>query len=143
MKCEIIIDENATPKVVIYTDKKTALTQTIEKLCADDDLSFVGYKDKEMVVLDITQINCFVIEADKVYAMTQSGKYLLKSRLYRIEEMLSDNFIKINQSCIANIKKIKRFDASISGQLTVYFDNGYRDYVSRRNVKAIKQKFGL
>lgn len=143
MKCEIIIDENATNKVVIYTDKKTALTQTIEKLCADDDLSLVGYKDREAVVLDITQVNCFVIEADKVYALTQSGKYLLKSRLYRIEEMLSDNFIKINQSCIANIKMIKRFDASISGQLTVYFDNGYRDYVSRRNVKAIKQKFGL
>jgi len=143
MKCEIIIDENATNRVVIYTDKKTALTQTIEKLCADDDLSLVGYKEREAVVLDITQVNCFVIEADKVYALTQSGKYLLKSRLYRIEEMLSDNFIKINQSCIANIKMIKRFDASISGQLTVYFDNGYRDYVSRRNVKAIKQKFGL
>ena len=143
MKCEIIIDENATNRVVIYTDKKTALTQTIEKLCADDDLSLVGYKEREAVVLDITQVNCFVIEADKVYALTQSGKYLLKSRLYRIEEMLSDNFIKINQSCIANIKMIKRFDASISGQLTVYFNNGYRDYVSRRNVKAIKQKFGL
>lgn len=143
MKCEIIIDENADRRVVIYTDKKSALTDTIQMLCADDDVSLVGYRDRESVLLDMTKVNCFVVEAEKVFAMTQEGKYQLKGRLYQIEEMLSDNFIRINQSCIANIKMIKRFDASISGQLTVYFQNGYRDFVSRRNIKKIKQKFNI
>ena len=143
MKCEVVIDKCEPKRVVIYTDKRSALTETIERLCADDDLSLVGYKDKESVLLDIAKVNCFMVEAEKVFALTNDGRYQLKCRLYQIEDMLSDNFIKINQSCIANIKMIKRFDASISGQLTVYFQNGYRDYVSRRNIKAVKQKFGL
>ena len=143
MKCEVVIDKAEPKRVVVYTDKRTALTDTIERLCADDDLSLVGYKEKESVLLDIAKVNCFMVEAEKVFAMTSDGRYQLKGRLYQIEDMLSDNFIKINQSCVANIKMIKRFDASISGQLTVYFQNGYRDYVSRRNIKAVKQKFGL
>ena len=143
MKCEVVIDKDEPKRVVIYTDKRSALTETIERLCADDDLSLVGCKDKESVILDIIKVNCFMVEADKVFALTNDGRYQLKCRLYQIEDMLSDNFIKINQSCIANIKMIKRFDASISGQLTVYFQNGHRDYVSRRKIKAVKQKFGL
>ncbi len=143
MKCEIVINENADKRVVIYTDKRSALTDTIQKLCADDDVSLIGYGQREGVLLDMAKVNCFIVEMDKVYALTTDGKYQLKGRLYQIEEMLSDNFIRINQSCIANIKMIKRFDASISGQLTVYFQNGYRDFVSRRNIKKIKQKFNI
>lgn len=143
MKCEIIIDENASNKVVIYTDRKTPLVEMIERLCADDDLSLIGYKDKQTYLLDSAKINCFIVEADKIYALATDGKYQLKSRLYQIEEKLSDNFIKINQSCIANVKMIKKFDASVSGVLTVYFQNGYRDYVSRRNLKSVKQKLGI
>lgn len=143
MKCEIIIDPNQENKVVIYTTKMTQLVENIEKLCADDDVSLIGYVGKNSEILDMSLVICFVVEAEKVFAMTSDGKYLLKSRLYQIEEMLSDNFIKINQSCIANIKKIKRFDASITGTLSVCFENGYKDYVSRRNVKKVKQKFGL
>ena len=115
---------------MMLTDKqfyKAALDLSIPQMKEARDLFFEGKK----------------AEAEKVFAMTSDGRYQLKGRLYQIEDMLSDNFIKINQSCVANIKMIKRFDASISGQLTVYFQNGYRDYVSRRNIKAVKQKFGL
>jgi len=143
MKCEVIIEENSCEKVVIYAKKRTQLVDMIEKLCADDDLVLMGYKDKQTFVLDPLQINCFMVESDKVYAICDEGRYQIKARLYQIEEQLSDNFIKINQSCVANIKKIKRFDASVSGVLIVYFQSGYRDYVSRRNLKNVKQKLGL
>ena len=143
MKCEIVISNENDKKIVIYTDKRSALTDTIEKLCSDDDLSLWGYKDRETVLLDMAKVNCFELEDDKVYALTVDGKYQMKGRLYQIEDILSDNFMKINQSCIANIKMIKKFDASISGQLVVYFQNGYKDYVSRRNIKNVKKKLGI
>jgi len=60
-----------------------------------------------------------------------------------LEEKLSSDFIKINQSCIVNIKKIEKFSASIYGTLNIKLKNGYSDYVSRRNMKKIKERFGL
>ena len=84
-----------------------------------------------------------MVEDGKVYALTESEKYRLKQRLYLLEEMLDVSFVKINKSCIANIRKIKKFDASFSGTLTVVFKNGYRDYVSRRNLKSVKERLGV
>ena len=57
--------------------------------------------------------------------------------------MLGDDYLKINQSCIVNIKAIKQFDVSLGGSLMISLKNGYRDYVSRRQVKAVKERIGF
>ena len=143
MKCRIFIDKEHEEEVLIYVHEKTPLVDKIEKLISDDTFELIGYKDREAVRLCINDVNCFVAEDNKVFAMTESEKFSLRFRLYQIEDNLSDNFIRINQSCIANINMIDRFDASISGTLVVRFKNGYRDFVSRRQVKNVKERFGL
>ena len=60
-----------------------------------------------------------------------------------IEEMLDESFVKINQSCLGNVKKIARFDASIGGSLMVTFRNAHRDYVSRRQLKTVKERMHI
>ena len=143
MRCRIFIDKEHEEEILIYAHEKTPLVDRIEKLVSDDSFELIGYKDREAVRLDTADVICFVAEDNKVFAMTESEKFSLRLRLYQIEENLSDNFVRINQSCIANINKIDRFDASISGTLMVRFKNGYRDFVSRRQVKNIKERFGL
>ena len=103
---------------------------------------FIGYKENEAMMLDINDINCFITENNKVFAMTDE-KLLIKERLYKVEEKLDDNFIKINQSCLANIKKIVKVQATFSGSLSVVFRNGYTDYISRRNLKNVKERLGV
>jgi DNA-binding LytR/AlgR family response regulator len=83
------------------------------------------------------------VEAGKVYAMTLNHKWQLKGRLYQVEELLPSSFVKINQSCLANIRKIQRFQSTIGGTLQVVFENGYVDYVSRRQLKTVKERLGL
>ena len=78
-----------------------------------------------------------------MYAVCEKNKYLLKKRLYLLEEKLPESFVKINQSCLANIKKTERFDTSISGTLKIRFKNGDTDYVSRRQLKAVKERLGI
>ena len=95
------------------------------------------------IKLEIDEIYCIITENNKVIALTDNGKFLLKHRMYQLEEKLPQNFIKINQSCIANINEIKRFDSSISGTLKVVFKNGFSDYVSRRNIKSVKERLGV
>lgn len=143
MKVEIVINKECEEKVVIYTHEKTQLVNEIEELIGNYNVDLIGYADDIAIKLSLGEIYCFLTEDNKVFAMTEKGKYRLKYRLYQIEENLDNNFVKINQSCIANIKKIDQFVSTIGGSLTVVLKNGYKDYVSRRNLKNVKERLGL
>ena len=143
MKCTLIITDEHEEEVVIYARERTKLTNDIEMLVCGSVPELIGYKENEVVKLTSDLISCFTVEGNKVYALTDSEKLQIKLRLYQLEEMLPDTFVKINQSCIANIRKIERFDTSVSGTLLIKFKNGYKDYVSRRQMKTVKERFGL
>lgn len=143
MKISVFIDKNREEEIVIYAHEENELSKQIKSLVNNFSSQIIGFKANEIFQLNANDIYCFTVENNKVFALTENDKFLLKNRLYSIEEGLSSDFIKINKSCIANIKKIDRFDASISGTLKVKFKNGYTDYVSRRSVKIVKERLGL
>ena len=132
---------NGLKDILIY--KGSELINQIKSLVGDYSSVINGFKEKEIFHLKISDIYCFTVENNKVFAITEDDKFFIRERLYNIEKELSNDFIKINKSCIANIKKIERFDATFSGTLMVKFKNGYTDYVSRRSVKNVKERLGL
>ena len=105
--------------------------------------SFLGYLDEEIVPISLEEIDCFCIEAGKVYAFVNLQKILLKERLYQLEELAGNAFVRINQSCLVRISKIKSFAPSIGGALMVTLENGYQDYVSRRQLRTLKERMGF
>lgn len=144
MKFTLNIDKSLDEEIIINAHHKTKLIEEIEKLVTNDAFELICFDaDKTAVILDFCDIHCFVVENNKVYAYTDKGKYSIKYRLYQIEEKLPHNFIKVNQSCIGNIRKIERFDASIAGSLIIKFKCGYKDCVSRRQLKDFKERFGI
>lgn len=143
MKCEIIINPECEEKIVVYAREESALTKEIQNLARQHSPELLGYKDNEIFKLNPLDIHYISIISGKVYAACEKEKYILKERLYSLEEKLPESFIKINQSCLANIKKIKRFDTSISGTLKIRFENGDTEYVSRRQLKTIKERIGI
>lgn len=143
MKFSFFIDKNREEEIIVYAHEETELLNQIKSLVTDFSLQITGYKENEIYQIKMADVYCFTTENNKLFAITESDKFLIKERLYTIEQSLSKDFIKINKSCIANIKKIDRFDASISGTLLVKFKNGHNDYVSRRNVKNVKERLGL
>ena len=143
MKLQIVIDSNRDEEIIVYAHNKSPLVVEIEELVNSRSVDLIGYAENETVKLNLNDIYCFFTEDNKVYALTENEKYRLKSRLYQLEENLNNNFVKINQSCIANIRKIDRFKATVGGSLTVIFKNGHVDFVSRRNLKNVKERLGL
>ncbi len=144
MKCEIIVDVEHDEQVLIYTKKRDHISEKIKRFVEElGEREIIGYCEKEIAVIDVMNVTCFTVESGKLFAVTDDGRWQLKERLYQIEEILDADFVKLNQSCIANIKKISAFDASLSGTLTVKFKNGYRDFVSRRQMKTVKERLGL
>lgn len=143
MKFKFFIDKDRPEEVIVYAKEKTWLVEAIEQLVEDDSAQLTGYKESEVKTLKLSEIYCFTVEDNRLFALTKTEKWRLKSRLYQIEEKMSDSFIKINKSCIVSINKIEKFDAAISGALMVVLKNGYSDYVSRRNVKNLKERLGI
>ncbi len=143
MKLKLFIDPEREEEILIYARKKSALTDAIERLVAENGFEIIGNNETESVKLNLNEICCFSVIGEKVFACTLSGDYRVRFRLYQLEEKLPDTFVKINQSCIANTGMIDRFDSSVSGSLLVRFKNGSSDYVSRRQMKNVKERFGL
>lgn len=143
MKCKVFIDKNHEEEVVIYSHQRNFLVEQIESLVNSQEIEITGYKEQEAVKLDLSEIFCFICEENKIYALTEKERFKIKLRLYQLEEKLPRNFVKLNQSCIGNVKKIQRFNASFGGSLSVEFKNGYKDYVSRRQLKIVKERFGF
>ena len=80
--------------------------------------------------------------AKKVIAIdTKCNSYVLKERLYELENILPTYFIRINKSTLANEHRIARFDAVFSGGVDAVFQCGYREYVSRRCFAEIRRRY--
>ncbi len=144
MKCTVNIDKARDEEVLVFAHKKSALTDAIANLCANSELPITGIReDGDICPIAPTEVCCFIIESGKIYAITLNGKLRIKNRLYELEELFGADFIRINQSCLANMRMIERFSTDFSGTLKVNFKNGYSDYVSRRNLKKVKERFRI
>ena len=143
MKFTVILNSEREDEVIVYAKEKNSLVKSIEDLVNGADNYFTVQNEKGIKRITEKEAYCFYIEDKKVYALTEKEKLLLKMRLYSIEEKLSEDFIKINQSTVINIKKIQRFDVSVTGTLKVIMKNGYTDYVARRRIKNVKERLGL
>lgn len=146
MQIEIKIDENQKePKVIIIADKMSEEVNSImQRLSEDYPQVLAGFKDDSVRVLEAVDIYRVYAASGKVFAETTHGVYMLRLRLYEAEQRLDNrHFIRISQSDIINLKKVKNFDLSFTGTICIVLTNGTITYVSRRSVAKIKQILGI
>ena len=143
MKYTLILDEEKEESITIIAHKKTELITEIEKLLNKEKFILFGFIKDDIVPLDLSTVYAIYTSDNKVYAKTKNETLLLRERLYQIEEKLSDEFIKINQGCIINFKKVLKFESSLNTSIKVILKNGFTDYISRRELKNVKRRIGL
>lgn len=146
MQVEIKIDASCSePKVIILTDAMTEEVNSIVQKLSDHNLPIIsGTKDGKTKILEQDELFRIYAGSGKVFAMTNDGEYLLRLRLYEAEERLNPaQFVRISNSEIINLKKVKNFDLSFVGTISVEMTNGTTTYVSRRYVAKIKKLLGL
>ena len=146
MKVEIKIDEALEEsKIIIFTNKVTnEVEEILKKLKCNEDKVYIGTRDQKIYMLNPKEIFYFYAENQKVLVKTEDKILQVKLKLYEIEEQISGtNFIRISNSVIANIDKIKNFEISLNGTLCIKFINGDTEYSSRRYVAKIKSYLSL
>lgn len=146
MQIEIRLDPAmAEPKVVIFTREMTEeVHELARRLSEASPQLMLGFLNEQAVILDQTEIYRVFSLSGKIYAETDGGAYLLRARLYELEERLDKSrFVRISNAEIINLKKVKGFDLSLAGTICVRLSNGTVTYASRRYVARIKQVLGI
>lgn len=146
MQVEVKIDSSYDePKIVVFTSAMTEeVNDIVQKLSEKSPNIISGSKEGRITVLEQNDLFRIYAGNSKVFAVTNDGEYTLRLRLYEVEERLNpQNFVRISNSEIINLKKVKNFDLSFSGTICVELANNTTTYVSRRYVSKIKKILGV
>ena len=142
MKIEVQLDAHCSEVTVRFlTDRFSREVQELmDRITLSTTDLLLGFQKEEAVPLSLEEIIRVYTSSGKVYAVTEEGEYQLRYRLYEVEERVNPKyFVRISQSEIVNLRKVKRFDLSLTGTIGVLFSDGSFSYVSRRFVSKIKQ----
>lgn len=146
MQIEIKIDKSrCEPRIIIETDQITdEIQEIISKLSNSSTRMLTGFRENTLEILNQQEILRIYAQSGKVLAATTSGEYTLRFRLYELEQRLDPTcFVRISNSEIINLKKVKGFDLNLVGSIRVTLTDGSVTYVSRRYISKIKQLLGI
>ena len=98
-----------------------------------------AYFKDSVVMLPQGQIFRLYISNRKVMVQTSGRVYEVRKTLRELEAILdSDRFVRISQSEIINLRKVKSFDFSATGTIGVEMENGESTWVARRRIRDVK-----
>ena len=144
VEIEVVPDERYTdPFVTIRTRSNTQQVENI--ICAIEDASHSDFpqiaavKDDAVVFVSQRDVVRVHTEGRKIVIQTENETYTVKRTLAGLEDVLNaSRFLRISQSEIINLYKVKSFDFNLAGTIGVEFDCGIKSWVSRSRVKQIK-----
>ena len=146
MKIEVQLYEKVKErKVIIVTDVVDEEIQALmSRISQEEPQVLAGFDDDRAVPLEPKEIIRVYGSSGKVLAATDRGEFTLRLRLYELEARLDrGSFVRISNSEIVNLKRVKNFDLSYTGTIRVSLTNGESTFVSRRYVSRIKNALGL
>ena len=144
MKVELNIDKKFGETIVtISTNKVNDEIQNLVNYIENKEDYFIGVSDGKVRLLNTEDIIRVYVEDRKVYVVTVEGRFIVRKKLYEVQNTLTKDFIKISQSEIANVKYIHSLDLGLRGTIVINYKNSDISYVSRRMLKEFKMKLGL
>ena len=144
VEIEVVLDEHyADPLVTIRTKSNTQQVENI--ICAIEDASHSDFpqiaavKDDAVTFVSQRDIVRVHTEGRKTVIQTEENVFTVKRTLAGLEDVLNPTrFLRISQSEIINLYKVKSFDFNLAGTIGVEFDCGIKSWASRSRVKQIK-----
>lgn len=141
---DVVLDSNyPDPHVTIRTKEKTrqveSIIEAIENISAGDFPAIPGFSGDNVTMLSQRDIVRVYTEGRRVMIQTDNESYTANRTLTGIGDMLNPGrFVRISQSEIVNLYKVKCFDINRAGTIGIEFDNGVKSWAARSKVKAIK-----
>lgn len=151
MKVELFVSKDyEEPHAQIYTDVLTDNVQKAILLLEDNDGDVDSNnsilpvkKGSDIVLLDFEDIYMIRVEEKKTKVYDSSNEYVIKKPLYKLENTLDSDFVRISKTTIVNLRKIERVAPSLKGMMFIELKNGLKDNISRKYLSEFKQALDL
>ena len=145
MKIHVTIEKQYEEiEVHLYADAISEEVERLLKRLKTPEVTKVdGYKDQEIHMLKLDDIYSVYAEGAKIFLQTEEEEFESKRKLYEIEEMLAEQFVRVNKSTLVNMDKIASIQLGRLGTPTLILDNEATITVSRNYLKTLKQKLGI
>ncbi len=143
MKIKMEIDENLTEEEIVI--RGSALTEemaAVQRAVADvlsrkQTLTF--YKNETEYYIPLDEILFFETEGGSISAHTAGDVYVVKYKLYELEQVLPRKFIRVSKSTILNVSKVYSVERNLTASSIVQFAGTHKQvYVSRNYFKSLK-----
>ncbi len=146
MKVELIIsdeflEESATLKSNKLSENIQKAVNFLENLDKRDVIAVK--KDDKTLFLNFDEIYMIKTEEGKMKVYSENKVFTTKKRLYELENILDDSFIRISKSAIVNINKIDYIAPSLKGMMFINLKNGLKDNISRNYLQNFKHRLGM
>lgn len=143
---KIEISETVTePYAVIHTDRITEEISQAAMLLENEILQdIITVMDNErIIVLHLDEIYMVRVEDEKTIVYTKSERYHSSKRLYELEALLGNGYMRISKSVLVNLAYLECVEPSFGGVMLLVLKNGCKDYISRKYLPAFKKYLGL
>ena len=102
-----------------------------------------AYKGNEIHRIDPADI--FYIETvdNKTFIYCIDTVYESKQKLYELEALAINDFLRVSKSVIVNLSKIKSLVPALSGRLQAVLATGEKIIISRQYVGELKKSLGI
>jgi len=135
-----ISDEQNEPEVIIrcsQIDDNVRKLQTYVKDLSSPKIVF--YKGQQEFFLPLEDILFFETEGERVFAHTTKDAFMVKYKLYELEEMLPRNFARASKGTIVNTSRIYAINRQLTSSSQVKFTNTHKQiYISRHYFNTLK-----
>ena len=139
-----LTDGTEEDEVVIHCG---CVDDTVRKLCrliaeqAGPECGLVFYKQNREYYFPLRDVLFFETEGECVYAHTADDAYLVKRRLYELEQALPRNFVRASKSAIVNVRKIYSVTRDLSSSSLIQFAGSHKQiYASRHYYHELRQR---
>ena len=101
----------------------------------------IGWKDKTLHVLELSQILYIESVDGRTYAYTEEDVLRIDYTLNRLEQLLCDiNFFRCNKSMIINIDRVERLRSLPSNRIDATICNGEHIMISRTYASDFRKR---
>ena len=145
MKIRVEINEHIDEgEIVIRCRENTEQIERIIKsaneiIASEQTVAF--YKGSETFYFGLSEVLFFETEGENIYAHTAADAFLVRYRLYELEQKLPRWFIRVSKSAIINVRQVLSVNRNLTASSAVRFHGSYKQvYVSRFYFKAFKQR---
>lgn len=145
MRVRIELTQNPEEEeVVIRCGRVDATVEKIRQYVLQqtrEDSPVTFFKDDREYYFPLDRVLFFETDGERIYAHTADDAYRIKYRLYELEELLPDYFVRAAKSAIVNVLQIYSVQRNLSASSLVSFKGSHKQlYVSRFYFKELRRR---